>query len=162
MSVTADELIRLLGLQRNPEGGFFRQYYSASIAHADERPAATVIYYLITSQSPVGYLHRMTADSVHFFHLGSPLRVLLLDPEGCLESVNMGPDVLAGHQLQCVVKAGFWKAFELTAGDYALISEAVCPGWRLSDQESAGPDLVSQFPHLKEQIVKFIRSHDHR
>jgi len=159
MHLSASDLVGSLGLVSNPEGGFFRQSYTAPVSDQGDRPAVTVIYYLITSQHPIGYLHRMTADSVHFFHLGSPLRVHLIDPAGNLESAIMGPDLLAGHQLQCVVKGGVWKAFELPGGDYALISEAVTPGWIASDQQSAGPDLVSeQFPHLKDRIERFIRS----
>jgi predicted cupin superfamily sugar epimerase len=158
MKFTADELVRLLGLDRNPEGGFFRQSYTAPVARQGARPAVTVIYYLITSRDPIGYLHRMTADSVHFYHLGSPLSVYLVHPTGTMESAILGPDLSAGHQLQLVVPGGVWKAFELTAGEYALMSEAVTPGWIPSDQESAPVDLVSErFPQLKGRIERFIK-----
>lgn len=158
MKLSANDLVGLLGLERNTEGGFFRQSYTAPVAREGDRPALTVIYYLITSRDPIGYLHRMTADSVHFFHLGSPLRVHLVDPAGHLESAILGPDPSDGHRLQLVVGGGVWKAFELPAGEYALISEAVTPGWIASDQESAPPDLVSQrFPHLKGRIERFIK-----
>lgn len=157
MTLSANELVSLLGLERNPEGGFFRQSYTAPAGDGD-RPAVTVIYYLITSRDPIGYLHRMTADSIHFFHLGSPLNVCLVDPAGGMESAILGPDLSLGHQLQLTVGGGVWKAFELPAGEYALISEAVTPGWIASDQESAPVDLVAErFPQLKGRIERFIK-----
>jgi predicted cupin superfamily sugar epimerase len=158
VKLSAQDLVGLLGLERNPEGGFYRQYYTSPVAAEGDRPAVTVIYYLITSRDPIGYLHRMAADSVHFFHLGSPLRVHLVDPEGRLESSILGPDPSAGQLLQLVVGGGVWKAFELPEGEFALMSEAVTPGWIPSDQESATPDLVSRrFPHLKGRIERFIK-----
>ena len=157
MTPGAEELIKMLGLSANPEGGFYRETYSCRMELPDSRPVANCIYYMLTSDSPIGYLHRSHADTVHFFHLGRPLDVLIVRPDGAPTRTIMGTDFSRGHVPQVAVPGGVWKAFELIEGPYALISEAVAPAWIPSDHESAEEDfLLTINSQYQDEIKKFI------
>jgi predicted cupin superfamily sugar epimerase len=98
-----------------------------------ERKLLSCIYYLLTCDSPVGYLHENRSDIVHFFQLGSPITYTLISPQGEISQTTLGPNIELGQQLQLVVPSGWWKASELTSGEFGLISEAVSPGFEYED-----------------------------
>src|SRR5262245_33586587 len=141
-SLTAEDLIRLLNLQPLPrEGGFYRETYRAAqrVPDADaERSAGTAIYYLLTADT-CSALHRLPSDEGYHFYLGSPVSLLLLSPGGS-RVVTLGPDLLAGQQLQCVVPAGVWQGsfvgqggVRAGGGDFALLGTTVSPGFEFRD-----------------------------
>jgi len=100
----------------------------------------------------------MSADAIHYFHQGCPLAVITVSSTGRASRQVLGLDPDAGHSLQVVVSGKTWKAFELAGGPWALISEAVTPGWVSSDQEEATPELYQrQYPHLGAAIARFVR-----
>ena len=79
------KLIDTLQLQPHIEGGFFRRTYISPhkvTVEDNERVTMSSIYYMLTTDSPVGYTHRNHSDIVCYFHLGLPLRYLILFPEG--------------------------------------------------------------------------------
>ena len=161
MSITANELINTLDLEAHVEGGYFRRTFQAD--HRDKvdtefgpRFTLTSIYYLLTDQSPIGHWHLNRSDIIHFFHLGAPITYYLIDDEGKLSTVTMGPDPTQGHQLQMTVKGGTWKASHLTSGEYGLISEAVAPGFDFEDMTLGDtPSLFKQFPEHEQLIKQF-------
>ncbi|MEQ8514532.1 MAG: cupin domain-containing protein [Chromatocurvus sp.] len=163
---TADQVVEQLGLEAHVEGGFFRRTYAA-----EERPTVATpqgdrylmssIFYLLTSQSPVGHFHRNRSDIVHYFHLGDPVTYYLLQPDGSLQTAVMGSDVLAGQKLQLTVPGGVWKASRLSGGThgYGLISEAVAPGFDYADMTLADRSaLQSQFPAHRSLISALTRA----
>lgn len=149
------ELIDCLQLEPHVEGGFFHRSFRADhrppvVTEAGGRVLMSAIYYLLTRLSPVGHFHRNISDIVHFFHEGDPVTYYLIDPDGELRTCVMGPDVAAGQHLQLVVRGGVWKASRLpeagTQG-YALIGEAVAPGFEYEDMMiGTRQDLQQQFP----------------
>ncbi len=146
-----NNLIARLGLEPHPEGGYFRRVftsgYDSSAANGACRPAMSSIYYLLTDTSPVGHWHRNQSDIMHYFHLGAPLTYRLISPVGELSQTILGPGLEAGQQLQLLVPGGYWKATELEAGEYGLLSEAVCPGFVQEDMEMAtAVRLAAVFP----------------
>jgi predicted cupin superfamily sugar epimerase len=143
--VTPEALIAHLQLASHPEGGWFRRTHTAPQrlgSGDDERAAMSAIYYLLTRQSPVGHLHRNRSDILHCWQLGSPLRYWLLSPVGELRQVMLGPDLEAGQQLQLLVPGGWWKGTELVAGEFGLLTEAVCPGFDPRDHEFAEAEAL--------------------
>jgi len=135
---SARELIDYLNLEPHPEGGFFKRTYDSALETAvgplyPERKLLSCIYYLLTCDSPVGYLHENRSDIVHFFQLGSPITYTLISPQGEISQTTLGPNIELGQQLQLVVPSGWWKASELTSGEFGLISEAVSPGFEYED-----------------------------
>ena len=61
-------------------------------------------------------LHRLPIDEVWFFQLGDPIELLLLHADGSTSVERLGPDVLAGDELQVVVPAGTWMGARVAPG----------------------------------------------
>jgi len=158
MDITADFLIRSLELVSNPEGGYFRETYREPVTNRSGRAAVSIIYYLLTPEEPVGYLHRQAADAIHYFHCGSTLDVHTVDAEGRLNIHTMGANLHTGQSLQLVVPGNMWKAFELRGVPYALISEVVCPAWVAEEDERADSEFLQEYPHLRDDLQHLIQS----
>ncbi|EGV52044.1 cupin domain-containing protein [Candidatus Endoriftia persephone] len=156
------EIIDALGLEPHLEGGYFRRsYQSAGEIQTPNGPRhrLTSIYYLLTDDAPVGHLHRNRSNILHYFHAGAPLRYTLIQPDGRLEQRIMGTEVSAGQTPQLIVEGGCWKASELIDGEFALISEAVSPGFDYADMELARAEAIRQrFPDLWEQVRHLIKA----
>lgn len=129
------------------------------------------IYYLLTSDSPINYLHRNRSDIMHYWHLGSPLDIITIHPDGTLQTVTLGPKIHKGQKLQHLVPGGCWKTSILhqasgkqddhdgreSLSNYGLISEAVTPGFDYSDRTMATDDIVqTEFPQHHEVIKPYI------
>lgn len=162
-------MIETLTLQHHPkEGGYFSQTYASEITLAgSDRKLMTVIYYLLSDDSPVGYMHKNRSDIVHFYHGGAPIKYWLITPTGELSVYLLGPDIANGERPQLVVKGGDWKVTQLCLDktrpndadplDYGLISEAVAPGFDYRDNEIATLDTIKRlFPHLVGQLAPYI------
>lgn len=155
-------LIEHLKLQPHPkEGGYFARTYTSnqSIQTAQgERPSLSAIYYLLTDDQPIGYLHRNQSDILHCFHSGYPLCYLLLSPDGTLHEKWLGNDILAGQHPQLLVPGNTWKASTLEYGDFALISEAVTPGFDYKDNELASEKIIKKLaPSTLEKLKSVIK-----
>lgn len=161
----AEDVAKALNLSGHLEGGFFRRTYQADdyaklSTDKGERFILTSIFYMLTSQSPIGHFHLNKSDIVHYYHMGDPIRYTLIYPDGKLEQVIMGSDVTKGELLQLTVKGGIWKSSELLAGEhgYGLISEAVSPGFDYADMTLGTNELLQEkFPQhwgLVERLIK--------
>jgi len=141
MECDAAAVIASLDLAPNPAGGYVRQYHSARYPGVTEgspmNKMITVIYYLLTLASPLARLHRVHADGLHFHHAGGVLRIHSLGPADDYRAELLGPP----NAYQVAVAGGRWKAIELVSGPWALISEAVVPGWSPELHESADMSL---------------------
>lgn len=119
---TADEVVRLLGLEPLPhEGGFFRETYRAAttIEHAalppwypaspPTRSHATQIYYLLRP-GHTSAMHRVLSDECFHFYLGDPVLQLVIDVPRAHSGLGvLGQDVVRGQVPQRVVAAGLWQ-----------------------------------------------------
>ena len=87
-------LIQSLNLTPHIEGGYFTRTYQSPIEN-DTRPLMTSIFYMLTSDRPIGHFHKNKSDIMHYFHLGSPMTYLTISPEGILEKntkyIFLGP-----------------------------------------------------------------------
>src|SRR4030095_220403 len=82
----AAELIEILGLVPHPERGFFAETYRATsrvedATHGGLRSAGTAIYFLITSDQPATFLHRLKSDEIFHLYEGGPLDLVRLRSE---------------------------------------------------------------------------------
>ncbi len=151
-------LIKNLKLEPHIEGGYFRRTFESPHRTEEQRLAMTSIYYLLTDEAPIGHFHKNRSDIIHFFHSGSPITYHLLSPTGVLTQTTLGPDPDQGHQFQLLVKGGYWKASQLSEGEYGLISEAVCPGFEYSDMQLASKELfLAQYPALLSGLEHLIK-----
>lgn len=147
-----------LDLEPNLEGGFYRQTYESVeevMTPRGLRPMMNSIFYLLTTKSPIGALHRNRSDIAHFHHAGGPATYLLVSPDGEVTEVVLGSDYLAGEVPTFTAPGGCWKTSWIAAPDAVdcLISEAVVPGFHYDDHEMATlegfakehPALVGRF-----------------
>ena len=131
----AERLIEALALDPHPEGGWYRQTWAAGAAPG-ERPAGTAIHFLLRTGERSRW-HRVDADEIWLFHRGAPLTLSLAEgTEGPARDHLLGPDPLAGHAPQIIVRAGWWQSARPT-GAFALVSCVVCPGFRFEGFELA-------------------------
>ncbi|MGZ8159491.1 MAG: cupin domain-containing protein [Methylobacter sp.] len=157
------QLIEKLSLEPHVEGGYFSRTYCSDLktgipANSKPRYLLSSIFYMLTDDGPIGYLHKNKSDIIHYFHGGSPLTYLILHPDGNLETKVLGVDLDKGQQLQLIVRGGCWKATELKSGEFGLISEAVSPGFEYEDMELAEQTAIkNRFPQVWDRLAKYVR-----
>ncbi len=151
-------IIQTLDLQTHVEGGYYRRSYESKercLSTIGDRALASSIYYLLTEQQPIGQWHKNSSDIMHYFNMGSALSYYLISPEGVLEKHILSNDLSMGRP-QLLVPGGYWKATHLASGTYALLSEAVVPGFDFQDMVLGKEvSLESLFPEHSELIEQF-------
>lgn len=135
--LAAREIIRLLGMQAHPEGGWYVETFRDG-AGPGGRPHATAIYFLLAADE-VSAWHRVDASEVWLWHAGAPL-VLTQSADGVnAATTRLGPDLRAGDRPQAVVPAGCWQTAE-SLGAWTLVSCVVAPGFEFAGFELAARD----------------------
>lgn len=153
-----DLIIHSLKLTPHIEGGYFRRTYESEHSAGNHKRAMSSIYYLLTNDSPIGFLHQNKSDIIHYFHAGSAIKYTLISPDGEITTHVLGPDLAQGHQFQLVVKGGHWKASQLLEGSFGLISESVCPGFEYTDMTIASRrQMQTSYPALINRIELLIK-----
>lgn len=123
----ADRIIDRLRLAPHPEGGWYRQTWIAEGQQG--RPSGTSILFLLKAGER-SHWHRVDAVEIWHFHAGSPLLLEMAATDaGPVQSVRLGPDILAGDAPQGIVPAGWWQAARAVA-DWTLVGCTVSPGFR--------------------------------
>ena len=105
------------------------------------------IYYLLTRESPVNYLHWLECDDVHIILEGGPVDYFIFHPDGQVEKKTLGRDLAAAQVLVVSIPAGCWKALRLhpTAG-YALMANVLTPQWTKDRVKiGAGPEFLKAY-----------------
>lgn len=151
-----EALVRELGLEPHPEGGYFRETYRAG---ATGEPLATAIYFLVTPSS-FSALHRLRADEIYHFYLGDPLDMLLLYPDGRCERPVLGADVEAGERPQLVVPAGVWQGSRVQEGGaFTLFGTTMAPGFTFAAFEMGEREaLCAEYPDHPALVRRYTRA----
>jgi predicted cupin superfamily sugar epimerase len=98
------------------------------------------VYYMLTRELPVNYLHWLASDDTHILLDGGPVDYFIFHPDGRAEKVTLGRDVAAGERMVVPVPGGCWKALRLRPGaGYALMANALSPEWT-ADRVRIGAD----------------------
>lgn len=150
MTMRKDELINQLNLvPLSAEGGFFKETYRSCLTIGEkenQRSLLTAIYYLVSHDTGGrNYLHRNKSDHIHFFHCGWPLQYTVISSENEIKKFVLGPDPSKGDVFQLTVNGWHLKAARLMTErtecesfpneiPFALISEAVSPGFEYKDR----------------------------
>ena len=139
--LSAEAVICGLGLKAMSDEacpGFYKPTYQSEI-RADmekDRPAASLIYYLMPREVTIDPWHVLTSDEVFLYHAGAPMIQLLLYADGRWEEVVLGPEADQGQVPQQVIPAGTWMGFARKADpryDWGLYGVMVAPGWHVED-----------------------------
>jgi uncharacterized protein len=128
----AHELIEALHLAVLPgESGYLGLIGdSAQKVEVDGRPlkVQSQVYYMLTRDRPVNYLHWLASDDTHILIEGGPVDYFIFHPDGRAEKLVLGRDVAAGERPVVAVPGGCWKALRLHNGaSYALMANALSP-----------------------------------
>jgi uncharacterized protein len=138
--LSADQVIRLLGLSPHPEGGYYRETFRDSAVDASGRAASTAIYFLLIGGERSRW-HRVDAAEAWHWHLGAPLALTIADADGeRRHELRLGTDLLAGERPQAVVPAGVWQR-AASLGPWTLVGCTVAPGFHFAGFELAAADF---------------------
>jgi predicted cupin superfamily sugar epimerase len=164
---TKEQLIDTLNLAPHPEGGFYRETYRSEKTFSDSvlgdtyegyRNLGTGIYFLLTGDAFSAF-HRIKQDELWFFHLGAPIELHMISPEGKHSKHMIGIDIENGESPQLIVPGGYWFAAKVSKHqDYSLVSCTVSPGFDFRDFEMPmRKELCNLFPQHEAIITEFTR-----
>ncbi len=92
--------------------------------------AQSRIYYMLTAEAPVNYLHWLASDDTHILLEGGPVDYFIFHPDGAVEKVTLGRDAAAGQRLVVAIPGNCWKALRLHPGaSHVLLANVLSPGW---------------------------------
>jgi len=165
MSLTAEELIKLLDLQPHPsEGGFYKETYRSKDKVAKEclpsryiaeKSYGTAIFYLLTPEN-YSSMHRLQTDEIFHFYLGDPVTMLNIYPDHIGHVITLGHDLAQNQKVQMLVPKGVWQgSFLCEGGKFALMGTTMAPGFDYEDYEAGNRNvLIEKYPEYKDLIIK--------
>ena len=168
--LSATDIIRHFDLKPLPvEGGYYRVTYTGDLrlpasvlppSIRSERPAKSVIYYLLTADT-ISRLHRLEIDEMWHFYLGDSVDLFVFGTEDDYTKIELGHELLYGQTVQAVVPAHSWFGARLqTGGGWALMACTLAPAY--SDEDFSLPDdadfdsLLARYP-AQQKILHELR-----
>lgn len=154
-----------LGLQKHPEGGYFKEVYRSKdiipknalpVSFTGDRNIATSIYYMLVNTDK-SHFHKIKSDESWHFYAGNTVQIIAIGPGGALFKFLLGNDIARGEHFQVTIPAGWWFGASLvsTEESYALMGCTVAPGFDFADFEMAKREtLLELFPQHK-AIIEF-------
>lgn len=136
-TVSAQDIIRHLGLQPHPEGGHFAETYRHA-GQNGKRGDQTAIYYLLGAGER-SHWHRVDAVEIWHWYAGAPLDLGISEDGVEARSERLGNDLLAGEKPQIVIPAQAWQSAR-SCGDWTLVGCTVSPAFEFEGFELAAPD----------------------
>jgi predicted cupin superfamily sugar epimerase len=161
----AEDIIEQLGMKPLPiEGGYYTVTHLADEELSTEvlpsrypssRPYASAIYYLVTAKQ-FSAMHKLPSDEIYYFHLGDPMEVLLLEPDGGGSIHWLGTDLGSEQTLQLLAPRHYWQGSRSMPGGvhgFSLVSTSMAPAYVDTDPVFANRDeLTSQYPEFSDLI----------
>src|ERR1700730_9436937 len=147
----ARELIEILHLSvLSRESGYLGLIgQSAQTVQVEGRPLAvqSQVYYMLTRDRPINYLHWLAPDDTHILIEGGPVDYFIFHADGHAEKLTLGTDLAAGQKPVVAVPGGCWKALRLQDGvRYALMANTLSPEFTPDRVKiGAGPDWVKRY-----------------
>jgi predicted cupin superfamily sugar epimerase len=145
------ELIATLHLEPLPgESGYLALIGDSSlVARIDGRKlkVQSQVYYMLTRDRPVNYLHWLASDDTHILIEGGPVDYFIFHPDRHVEKIVLGRNVAAGERPVIAVPGGCWKALRLHDGvEYALMANALSPEFTTDRVKvGAGKDWLAKY-----------------
>ena len=130
-----DALIELYELQPHPEGGHYRETYSATKG-SGPRGAVSAIYYLLKHEEKSAW-HRIDAVEIWIHCAGDPLRLSLSSDGVTVTEQRLGTG--NGAVPHAVVPINWWQS-AVSEGAWSLVSCVVAPAFDFSGFEMAPQD----------------------
>ncbi len=134
-STAATDLIRRLGLERHPEGGWYRETWRDGDGRT--RGSGTAIYFLLEAGQRSEW-HRVDAAEIWHHYAGGPLRLSIAEEGQAARVELLGKDFGRGEEPQRIVPAHAWQKAE-PDGDWVLVGCTVSPAFEFRSFELAKP-----------------------
>lgn len=155
-AIDADFLRTRFGLQPHPTCGYVAETYRSTqrvpvdglpAGFEGDRPLGSALHFLVTADTHL-QLHRIRSDQQYLFHLGDPLEVLMLLPDGSGSLHVVGPDLRAGQTPMLAIPGQtFHLARLVEGGSWSFLSSTEWPGVEPPDVEVGDPDeLGDRYP----------------
>jgi predicted cupin superfamily sugar epimerase/quercetin dioxygenase-like cupin family protein len=130
--------------------------------YAGRQHAAGSAIVVVETRKDFSALHRLNTDEVWHFYSGSPLKMLLLYPDGHGRSVTLGANVLAGESPQVTVPHGVWQGSvpgASSATSYSFVGTQMSPAFDAADFEIGERDeLQRRYPAFSKEIALLTRA----
>lgn len=132
-----DDVIRHLGLERHPEGGWYAQTWRDGPHSSAEGPrgVGSSIYYLL-EEGQRSHWHRIDAVEIWHFHTGMPLELSISEDGKESRTLLLGPDLKRDMHPQVVVPKTAWQAAYAPFG-WSLVGCTVSPAFLFETHEMA-------------------------
>jgi len=159
--------IKSLGLEKHPEGGWFKEVYRSEEEIAGEhlperfsgeRHHSTSIYFLLSSDTFSAF-HRIKSDELWHFYDGSAVTIYMIDNDGNYSEITLGRNIENGEVLQCAIPHGVWFGAKVSEPDsFCLVGCTVAPGFHFDDFELGEREkLLEMFPQHTKIINELTR-----
>ncbi len=135
--IAAGLVIARLGLERHPEGGWYRETFRDVAGHRGRSHSTAILYLLEAGE--ISHWHRVDAVEIWHWHAGAPLLLTVAETDGNRLAYRLGPDILGGDLPQGMVRAGAWQTAR-SLGDWTLVGCTVAPGFEFETFELAPRD----------------------
>lgn len=123
---SVETIVARLGLERHPEGGWFRETWRGPAGEGGRAVGTSILYLL--GGGEISAWHRIDADEVWHYHAGAPL-VLSVSIDGESPRRTALGSGLDGEAVpQAIVPAGAWQSARST-GKWTLVGCTVVPGF---------------------------------
>jgi uncharacterized protein len=136
--MTAEEIIKTLGLEPHPEGGHYLETFRHK-GEPGERGAGTAIYFLLT-EGERSHWHRVDAAEIWHFYAGAALELSTSSTPGKTSTHLLGSDLAGGERPQFTVQPGHWQSAR-SLGQWTLVGCTVSPAFEFEKFELAPPDF---------------------
>jgi predicted cupin superfamily sugar epimerase len=162
---TARYWIENLGLQKHPEGGWFKETYRSSELFPKNilpefqgnRNFSTCIYFLLEGKDFSAF-HRIKSDEIWHYYSGSSAIEIISIVNGKIQKHKLGNNYGKKELFQVVVSKNTWFAARLVStSGFALVGCTVSPGFHFNDFEMANKGLLSMYPEIGEEVKELIR-----
>jgi len=160
--ITVNDWIEKLNLTPHPEGGYFSEVYRSDEIIGNEalperykspRCFGTSIYFLLQS-GQFSAFHQLQSDETWHFYYGIPIEIFIIKPDGELNIITLGSDILNGQIPQySISKLSIFGAKPKGDAGFSVIGCSVYPGFDFADFKLCDRnELLNKFPEYEETI----------
>jgi uncharacterized protein len=155
----AARLVKKLGLEEHPQGGYFKQTYRSDTivnveGYGGPRNISTAIYYMLVG-GQFSAFHRIRSDEIWHHYAGGSITLYAISDGGKMSKIKIGKSGTP----QAVIQAGTWFAAALDSKrSYCLLGCTVSPGFDYRDWELARRDeLARAYPRHRAFIGRYTK-----
>lgn len=152
-----EEIKKLLGLEplEGGESGLIKKIATSALKVRQKCKAFKAnssIYYMLTKEYPINYLHWLAMDDIHIICKGGSLSYYVFNEDGTSKQHTVGSDIARGELLTLAIPAGSWKALKLNDGvEFALMVSVLTPEWTKKRVViGAGREFIEKYKYTSE------------